>query len=53
MWKTLLDFPFPRAMRDFDVIFSDVKNIAVLGAASLYLDRTKQRSLEEQNVENN
>jgi len=52
MWKSLLEFPFPRAMRDFDVIFSDVKNIAVLGAASLYLDRTKQRNLERQEVEN-
>jgi len=41
MWKSLLDFPFPRAMRDFEVNFSDVKNIAILGAASLYLDRTK------------
>jgi len=53
MWKSLLEFPFPRAMRDFDVIFSDDKNIAVLGAASLYLDRTKQRSLESQEMENN
>jgi glucokinase len=47
MWKSISDFPFPRAMRDFEVIFSDVKNIAVLGAASLYLDRTKQRDVEE------
>jgi glucokinase len=46
MWKSLLDFPFPRAMRDFDVIFSDVKNIAILGSASLYLDRTKTREME-------
>ncbi len=52
MWKSLLEFPFPRAMRDFDVIFSDVKNIAVLGAASLYLDRTKQRNVEKQEIEN-
>ncbi len=29
------------AFTDFDVIFSNVKNIAVLGAASLYLDRNK------------
>jgi len=48
MWTSLLDFPFPRAMRDFDVLFTDVKNIAVLGAASLYLDRTKQRIAEEE-----
>ncbi len=41
MWKTLLDFPLPKAMEDFDVIFSDTPNIAVLGAASLYLDSTK------------
>ncbi len=47
MWSSISDFPFPRAMRDFEVIFSDVKNIAVLGAASLYLDRTKQRIVDE------
>ena len=47
MWRSISDFPFPRAMRDFEVIFSDVKNIAVLGAASLYLDRTKQRIVDE------
>lgn len=52
MWKSISDFPFPRAMRDFEVIFSDVKNIAVLGAASLYLDRTKQRAVEEAVVTN-
>ncbi len=40
MWKELLNFPFPKAMEGFDVIFSDSKNIAVLGAASLYYDRT-------------
>jgi len=51
MWKSLLDFPFPRAMRDFDVRFSDVKNIAILGAASLYLDRTKTKSREAETVE--
>ncbi|VAW29289.1 hypothetical protein MNBD_BACTEROID07-677 [hydrothermal vent metagenome] len=42
MWKELLDFPFPKAMYDFDVIFSNMENIAVLGAASLYFDRIKQ-----------
>jgi len=42
MWETIKDFPFPAALTDFEVIFSDVKNIAVLGAASLYLDRNKQ-----------
>jgi glucokinase len=41
MWETIKDFPFPGAVADFDVVFSDVKNIAVLGAASLYLDRNK------------
>jgi len=41
MWKTMSDFPYPGALADFEVIFSDVKNIAVLGAASLYLDRNK------------
>ncbi len=43
MWKTILEFPFPRALQGFDVSFSDIKNIAVLGAASLYFDSTKQR----------
>ncbi len=41
MWDTINDFPYPGALVDFEVIFSDVKNIAVLGAASLYLDRNK------------
>ncbi len=41
MWDTISDFPYPGALVDFEVIFSDVKNIAVLGAASLYLDRNK------------
>ena len=50
MWSSLMDFPFPRAMRDFDVLFSDVQHIAVLGAASLYLDRNKQRIVEEEAV---
>ena len=53
MWTSILDFPFPRAMRDFDVLFSDVQHIAVLGAASLYLDRTKQRVLEKEAVGKN
>jgi len=44
MWKTILEFPFPKALHGFDVIFSNVKNIAVLGAASLYLDRTEQHN---------
>ena len=48
MWKTLLDFPLPQAMKDFEVIFSDVKNIAILGAASLYYDRNKiNKEVEE------
>jgi len=53
MWKELLDFPFPKALDDFDVIFSDVKDIAVLGAASLYLDRTKQLVFESQAMDKN
>lgn len=52
MWKALLDFPFSKAMHDFDVIFSNVENIAVLGAALLYLDRTKQRAFEKQMMNN-
>ncbi len=51
MWKSIYDFPFPKAIRDFEVIFSEAKNIAVLGAASLYLDRTKQGSYYEKTVE--
>lgn len=50
MWASLLDFPFPQAMRDFDVLFSDVQHIAVLGAASLYLDRNKQHTVVEELV---
>ena len=53
MWKELLDFPFPKTLDDFDVIFSDVKDIAVLGAASLYLDRTKQLVFESQSMDKN
>lgn len=53
MWKSILDFPFPKTIRDFDVIFSDVKNIAILGATSLYLDRLEQRSVKEQTIKSN
>ncbi len=53
MWKTLLKFPFPEAMKDFEVIFSTVKNVAVLGAASLYLDKNEKVSVEKQVFENN
>lgn len=42
MWKSILKFPFPSALHNFEVIFSEEKNIAVLGAASLYLDKEKQ-----------
>jgi len=47
MWKEILDFPFPRAISDFEVIFSNTDNIAVIGAASLYLNRTHQKNLTE------
>jgi glucokinase len=47
MWRSILDFPFPMALRDFQVIYSDVKNIAVLGAASLHADRKKLSSLKK------
>ena len=47
MWSSILDFPFPMALRDFHVIYSDVKNIAVLGAASLHSDRKKQNSFKK------
>ncbi len=42
MWKSLLDFPLPNAMKDFEVIFSNIKEIAILGAASLVLDKKVQ-----------
>lgn len=48
MWASIMDFPFPRAIRNFEVSFSNVDNIAVLGAASLYLNRTGQHTLAEQ-----
>ncbi len=48
MWKALLDFPFPNAMKDFDVVFSSVENIAVLGAASLYFDNNKSVKMVKQ-----
>jgi len=50
MWKEILDFPFPRAIKDFDIIFSATDNIAVLGAASLYLNRTHKRNLPEESL---
>ena len=53
MWRSILNFPFPSALRDFDVIFSGVRNIAVLGAASLYLDKEKQGLVEKQRIEHN
>ena len=53
MWRSILKFPFPSALRSFDVIFSEVKNISVLGAASLYLDKEKQGLIEKQRIENN
>ena len=39
MWESINDFPFPRSLNGFNVLFSNVDNIAVLGAASLYWDR--------------
>ena len=42
MWDSIKDFAFPRALQGFDVLFSDVNNIAVLGAASLYWDRINE-----------
>ncbi len=53
MWKSILNFPFPKTIRDFDVIFSDIKYIAILGATSLYLDKIKQRSVKEQTIKSN
>ncbi len=51
MWKHLLDFPFPKAMEGFDVVFSAVENISVLGAASLYYDRTNKKGSEKNVVQ--
>ncbi len=53
MWKTLLKFPFPGAMKNFEVLFSTVENIAVLGAASLYLDKNKSIEFAKHVFENN
>ncbi len=53
MWKSILDFPFPKTIHDFDVIFSDIKNSAILGATSLYLDRIEQRSVKNQTIKSN
>ncbi len=53
MWKSILNFPFPITIRDFDVIFSDMKYIAILGATSLFLDRIEQRPVKEQVIKSN
>ena len=53
MWKELLDFPFPGAMKNFEVVFSSIENIAVLGAASLYLNSNQSWKLVNQNFDNN
>ncbi len=53
MWKSILNFPFPKTIHDFDVIFSNNKNSAILGATSLYLDRIEQRPVKNQTVKNN
>jgi len=53
MWKSILNFPFPKAIHDFDVIFSDIKNSAILGATSLYLDRIGQRPMKKQTIKSN
>jgi len=53
MWKSILNFPFPKTIHDFDVIFSDIKNSAILGATSLYLDRIEQRSVQNQTIKSN
>ena len=44
MWKSLLDFPFKSALKGFDVLFSNVQHIAVLGAASLCLMEQQKTS---------
>lgn len=53
MWKELLNFPFPGAMKNFEVLFSTVENVAILGAASLFLDKNRSIKFEEQIFENN
>ena len=47
MWKTILEFPFPKALKDFDVIFSDTENIAILGAASLFYDKKELKTINQ------
>ncbi|RLD90082.1 MAG: ROK family protein [Bacteroidetes bacterium] len=53
MWKELLDFPFPGAMKNFEVVFSSIENIAVMGAASLYLNHNKLLELVKHDFKNN
>jgi glucokinase len=50
MWKSLLNFPLPMAMKNFEVIFSDVRNIAVLGAASLCFDKMESEVTQKEQV---
>jgi glucokinase len=49
MWKTIRDFPYLKALEDFEVFFSETENVAVLGAASLVYEnfgRTQHNKLK-------
>ncbi len=40
LMKTVEDFPYPNSVKNLKIKFSNTKNIAILGAASLIYDRT-------------
>jgi glucokinase len=50
MLRSIAEFPYKQGLKHFEVLFSEEKNIAVLGAASLYLDRNKQQSMAKTTV---
>ncbi len=50
MFRSIADFPYKQGLKHFEVLFSEEKNIAVLGAASLYLDRKQQHNITETTV---
>lgn len=50
MWKTILEFPFPKALKDFDVMFSDTENVAILGAASLFYNEPESKTINQINI---
>ena len=41
MYECIKSFEFPSALIDFEILFSNIPDIAILGAASLYYDQHK------------